>query len=72
MSTQFPAIAFLALKIFVLIGLAVYGLFAAVMVRQEQLMEHVIEEKFEPLISLIVLIHLILSIGVFILALIIL
>lgn len=57
------------LKLLVLLGLAVYAVFAGIMVRQEQLMANVLEESFEPVLRLIVLIHLVAAIGVFLLAL---
>ena len=61
-------IIFLVIKVAVLIALGLYLLFAAVLVRQEQLMAHVVEESFRPVLQLIVLIHLISAVGVFILA----
>jgi hypothetical protein len=60
----------LGVKVLVLVGLGLYGLFAAIMVRQEQLMAHVLEESFEPVLRALVVIHLFAAIGVFILALI--
>ncbi len=49
----------LILKIFVLVGVLMYGVFAAVLVRQEQLMAHVLEESFEPVLRILVIAHLI-------------
>ncbi|MBI5619559.1 hypothetical protein HY950_01235 [Candidatus Gottesmanbacteria bacterium] len=63
-----PAV-WLGVKVLVLIGLAVYAVFAGIMVRQEQLMANVLEESFEPVLRLIVIIHLAAAIGVFLLAL---
>lgn len=63
-----PAV-WLGVKTLVLVGLAVYGVFAGVMVRQEQLMAGVLEESFEPVLRLIVIIHLAAAVGVFLLGL---
>jgi hypothetical protein len=59
---------FLALKVVTLIGLAVYAVFAVIIVRQEQLMADVLEEGFEPVLRLITLIHLLLAVGLIFLA----
>ncbi len=72
MTPTFASAAFLTAKIFVLIGIIVYCAFAAVIVRQEQLMANVLEEDFEPKLKLLALIHLILAVGLFLLALVIL
>ena len=63
-----PAAALLILKIFFLLGLLLYTVFAAVLVRQQQLMADVLEETFEPIIRFLVIGHLIAAAGVFILA----
>ncbi len=60
------------LKVFTLVGLALYGVFAAIMVRQEQLMAAVLEEGFEPILRLVTTIHFAAAVGLFILAIIIL
>lgn len=62
------AFVFLLLKTLVLIGLGVYGVFAAVMVRQEQLMADVLEESFEPVLRTLTIIHFLASLGLFLLA----
>jgi hypothetical protein len=67
-----PAIAWFTLKIVVLLGIAVYAVFAGVMVRQERLMANVLEEGFEPVLRIITYIHLAMSVAVFLLALVIL
>lgn len=59
-------------KILALVGIAMYGVFAAVLVRQEQLMAHVLEESFEPVLRLLVVAHLAASVLLFFLALILL
>lgn len=50
-------LAFLAVKLLVLLGLVVYAIFAGILVRQEQLMAHVLEESFEPILRILTLIH---------------
>ncbi len=72
MTPTIATAASLTIKVFVLIGIAVYGAFAAVIVRQEQLMADVLEEDFEPKLRLLALVHLALTIGLFFFALVIL
>lgn len=59
----------LVMKVLFLVGIFLYGIFGAVLVRQEQLMAHVLEESFEPMIRLLAIAHLVASIGIFVLAL---
>jgi len=63
-----PAYILLVLKIFGILGLLVYSVFAGVLVRQEQLMANVLEEQFQPIIRLFVIIHLIIAIVLLVLA----
>ncbi len=72
MNTDIAIITGVILKAFVLIGLAVYSIFAVVMVRQEHLMADVLEESFEPVLRLLVYIHLLAAIATFLLALVLL
>lgn len=72
MVENLTAFAILGIKILVLVGIGVYGVFGAVMVRQEQLMAHVLEESFEPVLRMLTLVHFIAAVGVFLLALILL
>ena len=72
MTPTFPITVWLIGKLFVLLGLVIYIVFAGVMVRQEILMSKVLEEKSEPLLRVLVLIHLLLSLGLFVLSLLIL
>lgn len=65
-STFFPW-GFLKLGILVLLG--IYIVFAAVIVRQEQLMSKIVEVPFSPVLRLVSIVHLIASIGVFFIAL---
>jgi hypothetical protein len=67
-----PAFAWLLLKILTLLGVAVYVVFAGVMVRQERLMANVLEEGFEPVLRILTYVHLAMSVAVFFLALVIL
>lgn len=62
----------LGLKLLAMMGLGVYGIFAAVMVRQEQLMAKSLEAASEPVLRALVWVHLVFSLGVFLLALVIL
>lgn len=59
-------------KIIGLIGIGLYGVFAAVLIRQEQLMAAVLEESFEPILRLLVVVHFAASVALFILAVLIL
>jgi hypothetical protein len=67
-----PALALFTLKIISLLGIAVYVVFAGVMVRQEHLMANVLEEGFEPVLRILTFVHLVASLAVFFLALVIL
>jgi len=59
----------LTIKTLVLVGLGLYGVFAAIIVRQEQLMATVLEESFEPVLRTLVIVHFAASVGLFLLAL---
>ena len=61
-------LSLLFLKTFTIVGLTVYTLFAAVIVRQEQLMANVLEESFEPVLRTLVIIHLLASLALLVLA----
>ena len=71
-SLVLPTSIFAVIKIMVLLGLALYVLFAAIMVRQEALMDKVIDETFEPILRILVALHLAFSIVLFFLSLVIL
>ncbi len=62
----------LFLKVMMLLAIGVYGVFAAVMVRQEQLMAKVLESSAEPILRMLTIIHLLCAVGVFFFALVIL
>lgn len=68
MTPEISGTVLLIIKIFFLIGLLLYGIFAIVLVRQEQLMADVLEEAFEPMIRFLVIGHLVAALGIFILA----
>lgn len=59
-------------KLLFLSGIALYIVFAFMVVRQVQLMTQTITIPFDPILRLIAWVHLFLAIGVFLLALIIL
>ena len=59
-------------KVFVLFALLIYVGFALIVVRQVQLMTDTLEVGFERPVRILALIHLIVSAGVFLLALVIL
>lgn len=56
-------------KLAILVLIAMYIIFAAVIVRQEQLMSHVVEIPASPLLRLIAVVHFFVAIGVFVLSL---
>lgn len=62
----------LIFKLLTLLGLAIYVIFAVVVVRQEQLMTKVLEAASEKMLRVFALFHLAASIFVFFLALVIL
>lgn len=63
-----PQLVQTGVKIMVLIGLGLYSLFAVIMVRQEQLMDRVIDETFEPVLRVLVFLHLIVALGLLVFA----
>ena len=68
MSPDVLPTAFLILKGLVILALSIYAVFAFVMVRQERLMATVLEETFEPLLRLLTFVHFALSLGLILLA----
>lgn len=72
MTPELGVLVSLSLKILTLIGIVVYLVFAAVMVRQEKLMADVLEEGFEPVLRLLTWLHLAAAVFVFLLALVLL
>ncbi|KKU96112.1 hypothetical protein A3A64_04760 [Candidatus Gottesmanbacteria bacterium RIFCSPLOWO2_01_FULL_48_11] len=72
MTPTLPTVVFLAVKLLALVGLGVYALFAGIMVRQEQLMGAVLEEAFEPVLRVVTIVHFVVSVGVLLLAIVLL
>lgn len=72
MTASLSGLIFLLIKALVVFGLGLYVVFAFVIVRQEQLMAHVLEEDFEPVLRMVTVIHFVSSIVVFGMALILL
>jgi len=70
--TVIPSYVLLTLKIFSIVGLLIYSVFAGVLVRQEQLMAHVLEEQFQPVLRALVIAHLIVTVVLLLLAIILL
>lgn len=62
----------LTTKVLALIGLSLYAIFSGIMIRQEQLMAAVLEEGFEPILRMLTVLHFAASVGLIILAIIIL
>jgi len=65
---DYTNIGFLIAKIFIIISMFLYAIYAWIMVRQEQLMSKVLAETSESLLRLLTLIHLAAAIFVIILA----
>jgi hypothetical protein len=65
-------LTWLVVKILVLLGLGIYTVFAGVIVRQEQLMAHVLEASSETLLRTLAFVHFVASIVVIALAVILL
>jgi hypothetical protein len=65
---QLPTIIQMTVKIMVLLGLSLYALYAGIMVRQEQLMDRVIDETFEPVLRILVILHFAGALGLIFLA----
>ncbi len=72
MSADVMPTLFLILKGLVILAFFIYAVFAFIMVRQEHLMATVLEEKYEPVLRVLTLIHFALSIGLILLAVLIL
>ncbi|MBI3956062.1 hypothetical protein HY339_02305 [Candidatus Gottesmanbacteria bacterium] len=72
MTPTITTIVLTTLNVLTLVGLGLYSIFAAIMVRQEQLMAAVLEESFEPILRILTIIHFAAAVTLFILALMIL
>ncbi|MFZ2025529.1 MAG: DUF5657 family protein [Microgenomates group bacterium] len=69
---DYTSIGFLIAKVFIVISLVLYAIYAWIMVRQEQLMSKVLAETSEAVLRLLTIIHLVAAVFVIILALILL
>ena len=65
-------IVLVTIKVLTLVGLGLYSIFAAIIIRQEQLMAAVLEEGFEPILRLLTILHFAAAVSLLILAIIIL
>lgn len=72
MTPSVMTIVLTTVKVLTLVGLGLYSLFAAIMIRQEQLMAAVLEESFEPILRLLTILHFAAAVSLLILALMIL
>lgn len=69
---DYTSIGFLIAKVFIIICMVLYAIYAWIMVRQEQLMSKVLAETSEAILKLLAIIHLAAAVFVIILALILL
>ena len=69
MTPSVTSVILTTVKILTLVGLGLYGIFAAIIVRQEQLMAAVLEESFESVLRTLVIVHFAASVGLLLLAL---
>lgn len=69
---QFSVIGWMTIKILTIVGLALYAVYAGIIVRQEQLMSKVLAESTESVVRLITILHFIAALFLIILALILL
>lgn len=72
MTLPIMTIILMTLKVLTFVGLGFYSIFAAIIIRQEQLMADVLEEGFEPILRILTILHFAASIALIILAIIIL
>lgn len=72
MTPDITTIVLVTLKALTITGLALYSVFAVIIVRQEQLMAAVLEEHFEPMLRLLSILHFAAAVALLILAVIIL
>ena len=72
MTPPIMTIILTTLKVLTFVGLGFYSIFAAIIIRQEQLMAAVLEEEFEPILRILTILHFAASVSLIILATIIL
>ncbi len=68
MTPDVSASILIVVKVFLLVGLGLYSIFSVVLVRQEQLMADVLEESFQPILRFLVITHLVIALGLFLLS----
>lgn len=68
MTPDITTIVLTTIKVLTLVGLGLYSVFAAIMIRQEQLMAAVLEEGFEPILRLLTILHFAAAVGLLILS----
>lgn len=66
--TDFTNPIFIILKLFVIVGLGVYLIFAFVIIRQTQIMANTVKLPFEIFIKLLALLHFIFAISILVLS----
>ena len=69
---QMTSIGWMAIKILTIVGLSLYAIYGAIIIRQEELMSKVLAETSEPILRLLSIVHLIASLAVIVLAIILL
>ncbi len=69
---QMTNIGWMAIKILTIVGLSLYSIYGAIIIRQEELMSKVLAETSEPILRLLSVIHFIASLVVIVLAIILL
>jgi len=69
---QMTSIGWMAIKILTIVGLSLYAIYGAMIIRQEELMSKVLAETSEPILRLLSIVHLIASLAVIVLAIILL
>jgi len=69
---QLTSVGWMVIKILTIVGLSLYAIYAAIIIRQEELMSKVLAETSEPILRVFAIIHFISSLAVIVLALILL
>lgn len=65
---QFTAAGWLILKTLTIIGLSLYAIYAWIIVRQEQLMSEVLAASSESFLRILAVAHLVVALGIILLA----
>ena len=69
---QMTSIGWMVIKILTVIGLSLYSIYAAIIIRQEELMSKVLAETSEPILRLLSIIHFIAALALILFAIILL